>query len=96
MASDQDKNKDMNIDEEEIVEVENDDNKLKKPTFRYRNDDVKQKSSLKRTLAFLKTWSWLLVSILLLITILLMVINHFTETMKDDQGDKNHGCVSMC
>ena len=80
MASDQDKNKDMNIDEGEIVEVENDDNKPKKPTFRYQGlyDDVGQKSSLKKTLAFFRTWSWLLVSVLLLITILLTVINYFT------------------
>ena len=77
MASDQDKNqKDMNIDEEEIVEVENDDSSDKKPTFRYRRlyDHVGQKSSIKKTLAFIRTWSWPLVWLLLL----LMVINYFT------------------
>ena len=82
----------MNIDEGEIVKVENDDCSSRRPTLRIRRlyDDVKQKSSLKRTLAFFKTWSWLLVSILLLITILLTVINHFTENTNDDQGDINY------
>ena len=76
MASDQDKNKHMNIDEEEIVEVENDSNSDKKPTFRYRRlyDHVGQKSSVKKTLAFIRTWTWPLVWLLLL----LMVINYFT------------------
>ena len=75
MASDQDKNKHMNIDEEEIVEVENDDSSDKKPTFRYRRlyDHVGQKSSFKKALAFTRTWSWPLVLLLLL----LMVINYF-------------------
>ena len=82
----------MNIDEGEIVKVENDDCSSRRPTLRIRRlcDDVKQKSSLKRTLAFFKTWSWLLVSIFTIITILLSVINHFTENKKDDQGDKNY------
>ena len=80
MDSDQEKNKDMEIDEGEIVQVVNDDSSDKKPTFRYRRlrDHVGQKSSFKKTLTFFKTWSLLLVSVLLLITILLMVTDHIT------------------
>ena len=73
MDSDQDKNKNMETDAGEI------DNSEKKPIFRYRRlyDDFRQKSSIEKTLAFFKTWSWLLVLVLLLISIILMVINHF-------------------
>ena len=51
----------MKNDNEDTVEVENDDISAsdKKPTFRYRrqyDDDVRPKSSLQKTLAFLKTW----------------------------------------
>ena len=69
-------NEDINKIENETVEVDNDDNRDKKPTFRYRRlyDDVTQKSSLKKTLAFLKTWSWLLTLILLLISIIIICI----------------------
>ena len=76
MDSDQEKNKDKEIDEGEIVQVVNDDSSDKKPTFRYRRlrDHVGQKSSFKKTLAFIRTWSWPLVWLLLL----LMVINYFT------------------
>ena len=79
MENHQDKNKNMDNDEGEIIDVENDDISEKKPTFRYRRlyDDVRQKSSLKKTLAFFKTWSWLLTSVLLLVLIVIMSINHF-------------------
>ena len=78
MENHQDKNKNMN-NEGEIIDVENDENSEKKPTFRYRRlyDDVKQKSALKKTLAFIKTWSWLLTSVFLLVLILIMSINYF-------------------
>ena len=33
--------------------------------------------------------------ILLLITTLLTIINHFTENMKNDQGDKDYECARM-
>ena len=79
MENYQDKNKNMDNDEGEIIDVENDEISEKKPTFRYRRlyDDVRQKSSLKKTLAFFKTWSWLLTSVLLLVLIVIMSINHF-------------------
>ena len=79
MENHQDKNKNMDNDEGEIIDVENDDISEKKPTFRYRRlyDDVRQKSALKKTLAFFKTWSWLLTSVLLLVLIVIMSINHF-------------------
>ena len=80
MENHQDKNKNMDNDEGEIIDVENDDDiSEKKPTFRYRRlyDDVRQKSALKKTLAFFKTWSWLLTSVLLLVLIVIMSINHF-------------------
>ena len=80
MENYQDKNKNMDNDEGEIIDVENDDDiSEKKPTFRYRRlyDDVRQKSALKKTLAFFKTWSWLLTSVLLLVLIVIMSINHF-------------------
>ena len=69
----------MNNDENENVEVDNDDISDKKPTFRYRwlSDDVTQKSSLQKTVAFLKTWSWLLTSILLLIMIIIICTNYY-------------------
>ena len=80
MENYQDKNKNMDNDEGEIIDVENDDDiSEKKPTFRYRRlyDDVRQKSALKKTLAFFETWSWLLTSVLLLVLIVIMSINHF-------------------
>ena len=79
MENCQDKNKNMENDDGEIIDVENDENIEKKPTFRYRRlyDDVRQKSPLKKTMAFFKTWSWLLTSVLLLVLILFMSINYF-------------------
>ena len=81
MANKQDNlSENMNKDENETVEeVENDDISDKKPIFRYRRlfDDVKQKSSLQKTVAFLKTWSWLLTSILLLIMIIIICTNYY-------------------
>ena len=79
--SNQDKKINMEIDDAgDIVEVENDDNSDKKTTFKYRRlyDDVRNKSALKKTLAFFKTWSWLFALVLLLISIILMAINYFT------------------
>ena len=68
----------MNNNENENVEVENDDISDKKPTFRYRRlFDVTQKSSLQKTVAFLKSWSWLLTSILLLILIIIICTNYY-------------------
>ena len=65
--------------ENETVEVENDDLSDKKPTFKYQRlyDDGKQKFFLQKTLSFLQTWSWLLTSILLLILIIIICINHY-------------------
>ena len=79
MENEQDNNKNMKNDKNETVEVENEDVSDKKLTFRYQRlyDDVRQKFSLQKTLAFLKTWSWLLTSILLLISIVIIYINYY-------------------
>ena len=68
----------MKNDENVEVEVENDDISDKKPTFKYQRlyDDDRQNFSLQKTLSFLQTWSWLLTSILLLISITIICINY--------------------
>ena len=86
MKTEQDKK--IKNDKNETVEVENDSSSDKKPTFRYlrqKDDDARQKSSSKKIMAFLKTWFWLLTSILLLITILILFINYFGP--KGDKGE---------
>ena len=79
MESELDNKKNRKNDKNETVEVENDDISDKKPTFRYQRlyDDGRQQFSLQKTLAFLKTWSWLLTSILLLISIIIICINYY-------------------
>ncbi len=63
------------------------------------NEDS-QKSSLKKTFAFFKTWSCLLTLILLLI-IIIMCIYYFAVTTpppsnSTDQGDRCPKCVMIC
>ena len=80
MENEQDNlNINMNNDKNERAEVEND-YISEQITFRNRGgiDAVyRQKSFREKTLAFLKTWSWLLTSILLLISIISICINYY-------------------